>query len=249
MRKGTALHAATLKGYENVVDILLKSQPDIDKANDSGQTPLHYAAKNENDDIHVVFNLLKEGADWAQVDNDGAIPLHMAAVARNPETIKVLLAAMIKDEAKDGKDLVNKQDVMGRTPLYRAAYSGHTDIVQIMIDHKANVKIADKAGRTPLHAGADVAGVVKSIIAAGADINARDNDGWTPLMRATSWEKAEGAGLLLGAGANVNLCRQNGSTALHIAVEEQCIDILDMLLQHDMVAFDVQDVRGCTAVL
>ena len=45
------------------------------------------------------------------------------------------------------------------------------------------------------------ASIVKSLIAAGADVNAKDEDDWTPLMQAAHNGHIETARLLLKAGA------------------------------------------------
>ena len=39
----------------------------------------------------------------------------------------------------------------GATPLHRAAYSGHTDIAQLLIRSGADVRLVDSDGKTALH--------------------------------------------------------------------------------------------------
>jgi len=41
--------------------------------------------------------------------------------------------------------------VGGATALHRAAYMGHTSIVQLLINHRANVMLQDSDGKTALH--------------------------------------------------------------------------------------------------
>ena len=38
----------------------------------------------------------------------------------------------------------------GHTPLYWAAYNGHPEMVRLLLDNKANKKLADKVGQKPL---------------------------------------------------------------------------------------------------
>ncbi|HVF57916.1 MAG TPA: ankyrin repeat domain-containing protein [Pyrinomonadaceae bacterium] len=59
---------------------------------------------------------------------------------------------------------------------------------------------------------------VKSLLTAGADVNATSNGGKTALMRATSRGYLDIVQVLLGAGADINAKKENGTTALIMAV-------------------------------
>ena len=75
-------------------------------------------------------------------------------------------------------------------------------------------------GGTPLHVAVshgDAAGV-EALVAAGADVMARDGLGWTPLHHAASLAEVA---ILLAAGADVMArSRYDGRTPLHGAVTE-----------------------------
>lgn len=72
---------------------------------------------------------------------------------------------------------------------------------------------------TPLHMACtrDVIEDVRVLLAAGADVNARDTIGMTPLMRAVYSVNLEMVNLLLDAGADPYPQTEFGSTALSIA--------------------------------
>ncbi|THU76051.1 ankyrin, partial [Dendrothele bispora CBS 962.96] len=61
--------------------------------------------------------------------------------------------------------------------------SGSLDIVQYLIDQKAEVDKVDGSGWTALHIAASAGhdSIVEELIGAGADINRRNDKGITPL--------------------------------------------------------------------
>jgi hypothetical protein len=56
------------------------------------------------------------------------------------------------------------------------------------------------------------------LVAAGAEVNARDENGWTPLMFAAAWADIETVSVLFEAGADVNASSTSGWTALMSAM-------------------------------
>ena len=69
------------------------------------------------------------------------------------------------------------------------------------------------------HEHSEYAELARILIEAGADPNAKDNDGETPLHQAVEFENAEAAKLLIEAGADPNAKNNNGETPLHKATE------------------------------
>jgi ankyrin repeat protein len=59
------------------------------------------------------------------------------------------------------------------------------------------------------------------MLAAGADLNAPNDDGETPLMRAVMMGDAELVEALVKAGANVNAADKSGKTALDYGYAEE----------------------------
>jgi len=70
--------------------------------------------------------------------------------------------------------------------------------------------------------------ILKLLIKIGANVNAKDSYGYTPLLYASRYNKLEVVKLLLKAGADINV-RNKGDTALILAFingHEEIVDIL-----------------------
>ncbi|CAG0910911.1 unnamed protein product, partial [Cyprideis torosa] len=72
--------------------------------------------------------------------------------------------------------------------LYEAAQHGHTDIVELLIKHGADVNILSTSGNTPLIVACTNghADVVRVLLKHGANREVHNENGHTPLMEAAS---------------------------------------------------------------
>jgi cytohesin len=73
-------------------------------------------------------------------------------------------------------------------------------------------------------------GAVKQHLDAGADVNAKSNEEWTPLHYAASKGHKEIAELLIVAGADVNAKGENGWTPLHNVTRGGHKEIVELLI-------------------
>jgi ankyrin repeat protein len=132
-------------------------------------------------------------------------------------------------------------DVTGRTPLLLAAGNGYDEIVQLLINNGADVNAKTKntltpyGSLTPLFAAANYKGhaqTVRELLAAGADTEARDMHGETPLMAAARRGEVEIVKTLISAGANINaLASQDNGTALMSAAAWGRAEVVRVLIQ------------------
>ena len=139
-----------------------------------------------------------------------ATPLHRAAVLGS-DSVSLLLAAGAE---------VDAQNLTGKTPLYQATSGQHYEIVQQLLDAGANPNLPESVlGWTPLHQAAVLGSdSVSLLLAAGAEVDAQNLTGKTPLYQATSGQHYEIVQRLLDADANPNLPESVlGLTPLHQA--------------------------------
>lgn len=71
---------------------------------------------------------------------------------------------------------------------------------------------------------------VQSLISGGADVNAKDKDGFTPLHSAAESGQKAVVELLISHGADVNTKRENGDTLLHHTAREGHADVAELLV-------------------
>ncbi|KAL8815302.1 MAG: hypothetical protein Q9191_008471, partial [Dirinaria sp. TL-2023a] len=118
--------------------------------------------------------------------------------------------------------------------LHMAVEEGHEKIVQLLLDHGANVNAISKFGGTALHV-ASVRGfekIVQLLLNHGANVNAISKYDDTALHVASLRGFEKIVQLLLDHGANVNAISKYDDTALHVASEKGFEKIVQLLLDH-----------------
>ena len=67
-------------------------------------------------------------------------------------------------------------------------------------------------------------------IGSGADVNAKDKNGWTPLYAVIRYDAAEAAKLLIDRGADIEATSSYGNTLLHLAAEANAVAAAELLI-------------------
>jgi ankyrin repeat protein len=112
-------------------------------------------------------------------------------------------------------------DAGGMTRLHHACWAGVEDVPRVCelieLGWPGSVEAREGDGYTPLMLASirGHAGIVKALLAAGADVNAASDNGWTALISACYRGRLESARLLVAAKALVNARSVGGYTPLN----------------------------------
>ena len=124
------------RGRPDEIERALKAGANVAVRDVNGDTPLHWAASNE--DPRAAAVLIASGADVSEVNNKGHTALHRAAAFNNnPKVVKILLENGAGIESKDNN---------GCTPLMHAAIGRKTENFALLLDSGANVNAVDNDG-------------------------------------------------------------------------------------------------------
>ena len=207
-RYARTLDAASIKrGFR----MLVQAGCDVSALDASGQTALSIVIRSvrrrsEGDPEwleDVIRYLLEKGASATGLLPNGSNLLH-SYKGPNPAIMRLLLEEGVDPNLRTTND--------GRSPLM-------TTKNLLLLQHRADLNLADHKGWTILHLlltgyREDIS-ALETVLKAGADPNAKTEDGATPLHFATTFPNAEATALLLRYGAEVDARDNRGQTPFH----------------------------------
>lgn len=113
--------------------------------------------------------------------------------------------SVIAELIKGNPSLINKDPTSGQPPLVEILnWGGHLDMVELFVTNNADINAHGVWGRTALHFAAERgdAKMVEFLLKHKADVNALDENGFTPIVQAI--RSADVIKLLLAYGADIN---------------------------------------------
>lgn len=247
----TALEAAASVGNAKIIRLLLAhgAIPTMDVAGKFYNGPLVTAA--DKGYYPIVEQLLDAGADVdAQCDHRLATPFRAAARSGNINTVDSLLARGAK---------IN-QECLFKDLIYASKWGKLTEdeclsVTRHLLENGADTNrhfpnngflgVSRNADMFPLLLAVWEAqyAMVEVLVSAGANVNEQNDEGWAAIheimFRWDSKSNAKLCRLLIESyNADLDVRLPNGSTALHLASQNDEIDCMNIILD---TGFDVND--------
>lgn len=238
------------------VRVLINKHGDwINKRNQSGKIPAHFAAEKGHADILAL--LLQKGSPVDAGNVNGTTPLHYACFNNHLACVKLLLKkgadvnkankqsmtplsyAVLKNNDKVAAFLLQQgaaadcPDQRGVTPLHTAARNGNLPLCRKLIEHGAHPTKKDTLSREPLFYAAEGGklDIIKMLAARGADIHKPDQLGKTPLYNALAGGHVAASRWLLDHKIDLkSLKTRDGSTYLHAAAAGGSLSLTRFIL-------------------
>ena len=192
----------------------------MDQNPPKGYIPDIFEAIRERNVNSVVYTLWQKPNSVIQRAN-GMEPLHMAALCGTEEIVMYCVAKNSPLNGKTESPIEGFSDHTQLTPLHIAAMRGDYGITKMLVEDCAEIEEQDNCGSTPL---IDMASVKNTSIETArylldqkANVNAKNNDGITPLMCAVLANNIELVKLLVEYGAEINIANNKDETIISMA--------------------------------
>ena len=223
-----ALQWAAGRGQAEIVRLLIARKADVNRLDQSGNSALNLANR-----LDVVRALVENGADVNIEAKGGYTPLHDAIGGGHMDAARYLVAhgATVDLFSATGlgdlnrlkkefdKDPTSLQVKLNGCSLMYWAMDAAT--VKFLVAHKVDVNDQGGNGITPLHSVAQKsAEAAEALLENGANPNAQDKEGWTPLHNVLRLEKEDAIKVLIKHGADPTIKNNNGESPLNWAIRD-----------------------------
>ena len=257
----TPLHLAAIFGNMEVAQCLIIGGADVMARDKENRTPLYFAAMHERKK-DVVQCLIKHGADVMAVANDGSCPWMFACQRKSDIMAELLNGVDLKRKLSNGRSSlhqtcicgyidstkyllengadVNSTDEDSLTPLFVMCLHQHAhqdDPVYLKFDPEQDEREVNyRYFRVEEMAKEMIKNrqLMQILTESGADVNHRDTNGHTLLMKREMYGDKYKREFLIQHGADLNVVGQDGLTVLWTGIEYDCET--ELYLINDLLA-------------
>ena len=204
----SCVHLASQLGHHHFLKLITEAGAELDGGERSGETGLHLAAREaDQDHLECLSVLLEGGADPGVTDHLGRTPLHLAVSLNQTEAVRRLLSGGADTKCRDSEgDL----DTAGRS-LTLLLFTGNN--ILHLLSHTG-----------PHH-------LARILPVEGQDLDQFNKEGFTPLHLAIINKQHQLVSLFLSQGPDLTLLTKEGRTYLELSLIHFSPDICRGLLE------------------
>jgi ankyrin repeat protein len=223
-RGETPLHIVSRGQYDSqesgvgMAQLLLRHGANVNAEDMGHMTPLQLASYYGK--LEVARVLLDNGARVNAKNELGQTPLHLVLEGNSGDPDSNGIVPLLLAHGAN----VNAQDWKNETPLHLASYHVKITTGWLLLIHDANPNTENICGLTPLHMlslrpwrSEHEFHFAEILVGGGANVNARDKDGETPLHMAYRNNRFEIAQYFLRSGADEGATNNKGETPYQLA--------------------------------
>ncbi len=255
----TPLMLAAQHGHHKIIECLIKQGANVNAKNDKGFTALMYAAAQaqflkDDKKVAIVKLLIEQGkADQNICDNDGNTVLAISALMPTIDIFKYLVT-----EHKMPVNLTTLINCITQETIQVPSYFGPI-LSEPLIDYLIRnhgltmkehpnlvIKLLIKACKPPAK------NVIKRLLEKDCDaqIDAKDEKGWTALMHAMKYNDVNLFKFIIEeCHADINVKNNDGQTVFGMAIQKGDTHIIDYFLKKPGFTIETSDQNGFTALL
>lgn len=224
----TPLMMAADRGHTSAIELLLAHGVDINTPLARCHSPLSLSAVNGH--LPAVRTLLRHGADVNMPRRQGTA-LIKAIQAGRVDIVRVLLHEGTADIA------VSSQQDLVAPAIFCAVSMDNPEMISLLLEYgPVELERRDTIGRTPLALAAweEKSHALECLLSHGADVNAKNHHGQTPLWWAVLADSAPGTRALLRARADTEVLAPVDGALMPVllaAMKRFYYDVVDVLLE------------------
>jgi ankyrin repeat protein len=242
----STLHFAITHGNADILELLVEQGLDIEEVNDEDLPPLLQASLGEGS-LCAFSLLLNRGANHSSQDRNGNAPIHI--LSQSCDTLgHKKLQVLLRHKC----DLENRNHE-GLTALIIASMHNNPEAAKLLLESGADpCSTSHTHHGTALHWSAFVgcSAITELLLQHGAGIEARTEDGSTPLLIAAQQKQWHIVRQLIEAGANLNTKTAAQNSVLHFAASAGSAETTKLLLNIcPSLDLEQQAEHGATALM